>query len=77
MAQLWGGRFKGATDDLVYAFNASLRFDKRLISQDIAGSKAHVRMLGRCGILPTEEVRYASENENNLSVRGSGASAAV
>lgn len=56
MAQLWGGRFKGATDDLVYAFNASLRFDKRLISQDIAGSKAHVRMLGRCGILPTEDV---------------------
>ncbi|MBQ9332737.1 MAG: argininosuccinate lyase [Lachnospiraceae bacterium] len=55
MAQLWGGRFKGKTDDLVYAFNASINFDKRLYRQDIAGSKAHVTMLGRQGVLSAED----------------------
>ena len=55
MAQLWGGRFKGKTDELVYAFNASINFDKRLYRQDIEGSKAHVTMLGRQGVLSTED----------------------
>lgn len=55
MAQLWGGRFKGETDDLVYAFNASINFDKRLYRQDIEGSKAHVTMLGRQGVLSAED----------------------
>ena len=51
MAQLWGGRFTGKTDDLVYDFNASINFDKRLYKQDIEGSKAHVKMLAKQGIL--------------------------
>ena len=37
------------------AINASLPFDKRLWQQDIAGSKAHVAMLGACGILSAED----------------------
>lgn len=57
MAQLWGGRFTGKTDDLVYAFNASINFDKRLYRQDIEGSKAHVKMLAKQGILTTEDER--------------------
>lgn len=55
MAQLWGGRFTKETDELVYAFNASIGFDKRLFGQDIEGSLAHVKMLGRQGILTKEE----------------------
>ena len=55
MAQLWGGRFTGATDDLVYAFNASINFDKRLYKQDIQGSMAHVKMLAKQGILTSED----------------------
>ena len=51
MAQLWGGRFTKETDKLVYAFNASIGFDKRLLRQDIEGSMAHVKMLGKQGIL--------------------------
>ena len=47
MAQLWGGRFTKETDKLVYAFNASIGFDKRLLRQDIEGSMAHVKMLGK------------------------------
>ena len=55
MAQLWGGRFTKETDQLVYAFNASIGFDRRLFEQDVTGSIAHVKMLARCGILTEEE----------------------
>ena len=56
MAQLWGGRFTKATDDTVYAFNASLSFDSRLYRQDIEGSMAHARMLGKQGIISGADV---------------------
>lgn len=55
MAQLWGGRFTKETDKAVYDFNASITFDQRLITQDIAGSRAHVKMLAKQGILTKEE----------------------
>lgn len=55
MAQLWGGRFTKETDKLVYDFNASISFDKRLLKQDIEGSIAHVVMLEKQGILTCEE----------------------
>lgn len=61
MAQLWGGRFTKETDKLVYAFNASVGFDKRLWQQDIEGSMAHVKMLGKQGILTEQEVREITE----------------
>ena len=55
MAQLWGGRFTKATDEGVYAFNASITFDRRMWKQDIRGSIAHVRMLAKQGILTQDE----------------------
>lgn len=55
MAQLWGGRFTGETDELVYAFNQSLPFDRRLFFQDIRGSLAHAEMLKRQGIISAQE----------------------
>ncbi len=55
MAQLWGGRFTKETDQAVFAFNASIGFDKRLFWQDVEGSMAHVRMLAKQGILSQEE----------------------
>ncbi|MBR6485504.1 MAG: argininosuccinate lyase, partial [Lachnospiraceae bacterium] len=55
MAQLWGGRFVKETDKLVYAFNASVSFDKKLYRQDIRGSKAHAAMLARQGIISGED----------------------
>ncbi len=57
MAQLWGGRFTKETDRLVYNFNASISFDKKFYKQDIEGSIAHVRMLGKQGILTQEEMQ--------------------
>ena len=55
MAQLWGGRFTKETDKLVYNFNASISFDQKFYKQDIMGSKAHVKMLAKQGILTEEE----------------------
>ena len=55
MAQLWGGRFTKETDELVYRFNASISFDRRLLQQDIEGSIAHVTMLAKQQILTEEE----------------------
>ena len=53
--KLWGGRFKGETNELVYQFNASIGFDKRFYEQDIRGSLAHAEMLGQCGIITADE----------------------
>lgn len=55
MAQLWGGRFTKETDQLVYNFNASISFDKKFYRQDMEGSIAHVKMLGKQGILTEKE----------------------
>ena len=55
MAQLWGGRFTKQTDQMVYEFNASILFDRKLYRQDIEGSMAHVRMLAKREILTREE----------------------
>ncbi|GLI38245.1 argininosuccinate lyase [Geobacter hydrogenophilus] len=54
--KLWGGRFSEPTDTFVEEFTASIDFDKRLYHQDIRGSIAHARMLGKQGILPMAEV---------------------
>ena len=53
--KLWGGRFTKETNELVNAFNASLPFDRRFYKQDIRGSKAHVTMLAKQGILTESE----------------------
>ncbi len=55
MAQLWGGRFTKETDQLVYNFNASISFDQKFYKQDIEGSIAHVKMLGKQHILTEKE----------------------
>ena len=57
--RLWGGRF-GAdpeeADERVAAFGRSIDVDAALAVDDLEGSIAHVRGLGRAGILTDEEV---------------------
>ena len=55
MAQLWGGRFTKQTDQLVFDFNASITFDKRLFYEDVTGSIVHATILAKQGILTEEE----------------------
>jgi argininosuccinate lyase len=55
MTKLWGGRFKKKTHPLVERFTTSVSFDKRLAKYDVAGSIAHAKMLGKCGIIPKKD----------------------
>ncbi len=52
---MWGGRFKGGPSAIMEKINASIDFDKRFYTQDIAGSKAHCAMLVKQGILTEED----------------------
>ncbi len=53
---LWHGRFASRPADDLLAYTVSLPVDQRLYADDIAGSRAHVRGLGRVGILSGDEV---------------------
>ena len=67
MEKLWGGRFQKATDKKVDDFNSSIRFDKRMYRQDIRGSIAHARMLGKQNIIPKDDAdKIVCELENIL-----------
>lgn len=55
MKKLWGGRFTKTAEEWVDEFGASIPFDQELVEEDIEGSIAHVTMLGKCGILPSED----------------------
>jgi argininosuccinate lyase len=54
---LWHGRFGESPSDELLAFTESLSFDQRLAVDDLAGSRAHVTMLGTVGLLDDAEVR--------------------
>jgi argininosuccinate lyase len=53
---LWHGRFESGPAQDLLAYTVSLAYDQRLFPDDIAGSRAHVRGLGRVGILQRDEV---------------------
>jgi len=55
MKKMWGGRFSKKTDLLTDDFNSSISFDQRLYKQDITGSIAHARMLGKQNIIDPQE----------------------
>ena len=53
--KMWGGRFTGATDPLMVAFNASIAFDQKLAQVDIKGSIAYVECLYESGLITLDE----------------------
>jgi len=53
--ELWHGRFEGGPSEALQALNDSLPFDRRMYREDIAGSRAHVRMLADVGLFDTDE----------------------
>ncbi|WP_144629304.1 argininosuccinate lyase [Arthrobacter woluwensis] len=53
---LWGARFAGAPADALAALSKSTHFDWRLARYDIAGSKAHARVLHKAGLLDDAEL---------------------
>jgi argininosuccinate lyase len=53
---MWGGRFADGPSAIMREINASIPFDKRLWRQDIAGSRAHVAMLGAQEIVAADDM---------------------
>jgi len=53
--KLWAGRMSGEVDERLNKLNASIGFDSRMYRQDITGSIAHARMLGKTGIIDIAE----------------------
>jgi argininosuccinate lyase len=53
--KLWGGRFSGAVDPLMDAFNASIHFDRRMYAADCIGSIAYAKALALNGIISEAE----------------------
>ncbi|WP_344844508.1 argininosuccinate lyase [Celeribacter arenosi] len=58
---MWGGRFAAGPDAIMEAINASIDFDKRLATQDIAGSRAHAAMLAAQGIIEPNDAQAIRE----------------
>lgn len=54
---LWSGRFTENVSEFTQRFGASLPVDKALYAQDIAGSKAHAKMLAKVGVISEEDAR--------------------
>jgi argininosuccinate lyase len=66
---MWGGRFAEGPTAVMRAINASIPFDKRLWRQDIAGSKAHVAMLGATGIVSAEDAATISAGLDTVAAQ--------
>ena len=64
---MWGGRFAEGPASVMREINASIPFDKRLWRQDIAGSKAHVAMLGKQGIVSTEDAATITKGLDQIA----------
>ncbi|WP_417270891.1 argininosuccinate lyase [Celeribacter sp.] len=58
---MWGGRFADGPDAIMEAINASIDYDQRLASQDIAGSRAHAAMLAEQGIIDANDAERIRE----------------
>ena len=64
---MWGGRFAAGPASIMREINASIPFDKRLWKQDIAGSKAHVAMLAKQGIVSAEDAQAISAGLDTIA----------
>jgi len=58
---LWGGRFAGGPAQAFDRLNASFAVDSRMWAQDIAGSRAHARMLVATGVLSPDDGRAIAD----------------
>src|SRR6478735_9870149 len=63
---LWGGRFAGGPDQALAALSKSTHFDWRLAPHDIAGSRAHARVLHSAGLLSDEHLQAMLDGLDRL-----------
>jgi argininosuccinate lyase len=56
MSELWGGRFSEPIDETMRRFSTSLPIDRRLVRQDLEGSRAHAAGLVTAGVLDAQQL---------------------
>ncbi|MFI5764239.1 MULTISPECIES: argininosuccinate lyase [unclassified Streptomyces] len=66
--RLWGARFADGPAEALAKLSASVHFDWRLAPYDIAGSKAHARVLAKAGLLTAEELGRMIAGLDQLAV---------
>ncbi|MDR2196520.1 MAG: argininosuccinate lyase [Coriobacteriales bacterium] len=67
--QLWAGRFEAAPDEAMQTFGASLPIDWRLWREDIAGSRAHARMLAAQGVISEQDALAITAGLGRIAAR--------
>ena len=70
--KLWGGRFTGETDPHFASFNASFRFDRRLLDADLRASLVQAAGLARAGVIPQSEADEIKSGLEIIRERASG-----
>ncbi len=66
---LWSGRFEQPVSEFTQEFGASLPVDKAMYHQDIAGSRAHARMLAIQGVISAEDAQKIIEGLTDIENR--------
>ena len=64
--KLWGGRFSGETNEIACDFHSSIGFDQRMFREDILGSIAHAKMLGKTGIISQADANQIIQGLTDL-----------
>jgi argininosuccinate lyase len=67
--RLWGGNYEAGPDAAFWEFNRSFAFDRRLLREEIAASRAYARALGRCAAIPAEEAAALDQGLAQVLVR--------
>ena len=75
--KLWSGMLDGNLDKDAEDFNSSIRVDKRLVFDDITGSIAHVKMLGKQEILEKEETEIIIKGLETIEAKLKNKSLAI
>jgi argininosuccinate lyase len=67
--RLWGGNYGGEPDRGFWEFNRSFPFDRRLLGEELAASRAYVRALARCGALAGADAARLEAALEDVSAR--------
>ena len=70
MAHLWSGRFAGDPDADLFDFGVSFRFDRRLLEDDVRGSRAWAAALAKAGAISDADAKAIDAGLADISAHG-------
>ena len=65
-SDIWGGRFQGGPEAALEAINVSIHFDRNLYAEDLEGSRAHVAMLAKAGIVSVSDAEKITKGLDQI-----------